>query len=130
VRCRIGEVNIICTDAERSLRFYRDLLGFEVIGEEEDAYHLRCGETMFLLLPVADCEGDRRPYCTAATMSVDILVGDIEEAVARLREAGVEFASDWTPGSQHVFIRDPDGLVLEVIADRTADAPPAGSDRK
>ena len=115
VKCRIGEVNIVCTDAERSLRFYRDLLGFEVIGEEEDAHHLRCGETQFLLLPVAESEGDRSPYCSVAAISVDILVTDISEAVRRLRAAGVEFASEWTPGASHVFVRDPDGLVMEVI---------------
>jgi catechol 2,3-dioxygenase-like lactoylglutathione lyase family enzyme len=115
LKCRIGEVNIISTDAERSLRFYRDLLGFEVVRQEKGAYHMRCGATKFLLLPVAESENDRRPYCTVATVSVDILVGDIREAVERMREAGVEFASEWKPGDSHVFIRAPDGLVLEVI---------------
>ena len=115
MKCRIGEVNIVCTDAERSLRFYRDLLGFEVVGEEKDALHLRCGEAQFLLLPVADSEGDRSPYCSVAAISVDIIVNDISEAVQRLSAAGVEFASEWAPGASHVFVRDPDGLVLEVI---------------
>ena len=115
MKCRIGEINIVCTGAERSLRFYRDLLGFEVVGQEENAHHLRCGETQFLLLPVAGSEGDRSPYCSVATISVDILVSDISEAVERLRAAGVEFASAWIPGGTRVFVRDPDGLVLEVI---------------
>lgn len=115
MKCQIGEVNIICTNAERSLRFYRDLLGFEVAGQEEDAHHLRCGETRFLLLPVANSEGDRSPYCSVATISVDILVSDISDAVQHLRAAGVEFALEWTRGASHVFVRDPDGLVLEVI---------------
>ena len=120
MKCRIGQVNIICTDAERSLRFYRDLLGFEVVRREESAYHLRCGETEFLLLPVAKSESDRPPYCSVATFSVDILMTDITEAVEHLRAAGVEFVSEWHPGDSHFFIRDPDGLVLEVIQD-TAD---------
>ena len=115
MKCRIGEVNIICTDVERSLRFYRDLLGFEIVEQEEDAYHLRCGESMLLLLPEAKSESDRSPYCQVATISFDILVPDISEAVKIFRLAGVEFASDWASGDSLVFVRDPDGLVLEVI---------------
>ena len=30
----IGVINIICTDLERSLEFYRDVLGFEVLEKE------------------------------------------------------------------------------------------------
>jgi catechol 2,3-dioxygenase-like lactoylglutathione lyase family enzyme len=115
VTCRVGEINIICTDAERSLKFYRDLFGFESIGEEEDAIHLRCGQMRLLLLPVATSEADRMPYCSVAAFSLDILVEDIQQTVEKLRSAGVEFASEWSPGDAHVFIRDPDGLVLEII---------------
>jgi len=119
MKCRIGEINIICTDAERSLRFYRDLLGFEVVRREESAYHLQCGRHEFLLLPVAESESHRPRYCSTATFSVDILVNDITKAAESLRAAGVEFVSEWHPGDSHFFIRDPDGLVLEVIQDTT-----------
>ena len=42
MRFRMGETNIICTDLERSLHFYRDLLGFEALEPEGPAWHLEC----------------------------------------------------------------------------------------
>jgi catechol 2,3-dioxygenase-like lactoylglutathione lyase family enzyme len=42
-------------------------------------------------------------------------VGDIEAAYEYLREKGAEFETLLEPGSERFFVRDPDGLVLEVI---------------
>ncbi len=117
MRFSIGEINVICTDLERSLRFYRDVLGLEVVGREGDAYHMRLGETAFLLLPVARTAGDRTPYCATPSFSVDLIVDDIGGAVEHLMSHGVEFESQWTPGNETAFVRDPDGLVLEIIQD-------------
>ena len=38
---RAGEINIICTDVEKSLKFYRDVLGFTPEQDEEGFYHLK-----------------------------------------------------------------------------------------
>ena len=40
---KLGEINIICTDVEASLRFYRDVLGFTPTTDEEGFYHLQFG---------------------------------------------------------------------------------------
>ena len=37
-----GEINIICSDLQQSLHFYRDLLGFSVEIDDQGFYHLRC----------------------------------------------------------------------------------------
>ena len=49
----IGEINVICTDIEESLYFYRDILGFSVVEQEDETWHLACGKQSVLLLPVA-----------------------------------------------------------------------------
>lgn len=106
---------MICTDVDRSLRFYRDILGFEPVEEEGPARRLKCGSTCILLLPVAGAAGPPEPYCSVPTFSFDLLVNDIEAAYNYCKERGVEFESEREEGSGRFFIRDPDGLVLEVI---------------
>lgn len=112
---RIGEINIICTDLERSLTFYRDILGFVLVERDGIAIHLKCGDNDILLLPVADSPLPREPYCSTPTFSLDLMVNDIEKASKYLQENDVEFETDWDASSSRFFIRDPDGLVLEVI---------------
>jgi catechol 2,3-dioxygenase-like lactoylglutathione lyase family enzyme len=115
MECSIGEINIVCTDAERSLRFYRDILGFDVLGEEAGCWHLGCGEAKFLLLPFA--EVSRRPakYCSEPCFSVDLVVSDLQKTKEYLESKGVEIDKDYPPNEERFFVRDPDGLVLEVI---------------
>jgi catechol 2,3-dioxygenase len=115
MHCRVGEINIICTDLERSLRFYRDVLGFAVLNAEGPAWHLTCGETKFLLLGVAQRGHDRLPYCQMADFSIDLMVPNLDEARRHLSAAGVEFISETAPSPSRFFIRDPDGLALEII---------------
>jgi catechol 2,3-dioxygenase-like lactoylglutathione lyase family enzyme len=115
MKFRAGEINVICTDLKRSLAFYRDVLGFVLVEKEGIARRLKYGNTHILLLPAANSLSPREPYCTAPTFSLDLIVDDIEEAFKYLRKNRVEFETDWEPGSSRFFIRDPDGLVLEVI---------------
>jgi len=115
MRFEIGELNILCTSLERSLAFYRDVIGFEVIGEDHGAMRLRCGERLILLLPFAEREGDPSPYCERAGFSVDLMVDDLPAAVRHLKHHGVRFEKEYTPEDRSIFIRDPEGLVFEVI---------------
>ncbi|MGB3716578.1 MAG: VOC family protein [Candidatus Promineifilaceae bacterium] len=85
-----GETNIICTNLERSLRFYRDVLGFTVDEREGPAaVHMHCADRPFLLLAVAKSPLAEVAYCEAPALSFDLLVGDIEEAVNHLHDHGV-----------------------------------------
>jgi catechol 2,3-dioxygenase len=111
-----GELNVICTELERSLRFYRDILGFELLEQEGDAHRLRFGGTTLLLLPVARSGGERQVYCSIPTYSLDLMVEEIDEAFRHLTDAGVEI--EGTPEMGSFIIRDPDGLVMEVIGKR------------
>ena len=115
MRCTIGEINIVCSDLHRSLKFYLDVLGFEAIEQEGPAYHLRCDGVRFLLLAVAHDAKNPPAYCAMPEFSVDLMVDDLEEAYAHLRSHQVTFVTEWEPNRDRFFIRDPDGLVFEVI---------------
>ncbi|MBT3233237.1 MAG: VOC family protein [Calditrichaeota bacterium] len=112
---KIGELNIICSDIERSMAFYHDLLGFEVISEEEGAWHMKCGEVPFLLLPMAKITPERKPYCQEPSVSFDLLVEDAKAAFDFFKEHSVEFEMELEPNGSYFFIRDPDGLVIEIV---------------
>jgi catechol 2,3-dioxygenase-like lactoylglutathione lyase family enzyme len=113
-----GEINIICTDIKQSLYFYLDILGFEMLEEEDGCYHLRCGAYQFLLLPVAQKPLAITPYCDVPTFSADLLTPDLEGAYRHFQSHNVTFERAWQPGARSFIVRDPDGLVWEIIASR------------
>jgi len=111
----IGEINVICIDLDRSVRFYRDILGFEVLEQEYGACHMHCGQTRFLLLAIAQSKPPRLPYGQTPEFSIDLMVDDLAEVVAYFKAHQVEFVAEWAANEKRAFIRDPDGLVFEVI---------------
>jgi len=112
---RAGEINIICTDVEKSLKFYRDVLGFTPEQDEEGFYHLKFDGRQYLLLPTAKQSLPAEKYETVAQFSMDLNVNDLEAAYTYFQEHDVEFAMDWKAGASMFVIRDPDGLHWEVV---------------
>jgi lactoylglutathione lyase len=92
-------VYLYVRDPERSARFYRDLLGIPLEGDA-DWLEARFGDgTRFALR-----EGVGEP--SSGTIQVDFEVADLDSALARLREAGVQ---------THETMRDEWGAAAEVI---------------
>ena len=112
---KLGEINIICTDLVRSLKFYRDLLGFEVVGEEDGALHMKCQGSRFLLLPFAKPAPERKAYCKEPAISFDLIVDDLGAAYDYFKQNKVEFEMEPEVEGSYFFIRDPDGLVIEIV---------------
>jgi len=115
MRIRPGEINILCRDAAASLRFYRDVLGFTFVEEDDGATRLSCDGRHFLLLPFAPEPRPEWPYGSRPEISFDLHVDDLPAAVAHLRAHGVRFARPWSRGDRSAIVRDPDGLVIEIL---------------
>lgn len=116
MKFEFGELNVICTDIERSLHFYHDVLGFEIAKREDDrVIHLRCGVQLVLLLGIASCEVERFKYGAIPEFSFDLYVEDARAAFAHFRKFDVEFELELDDGQQHFYIKDPDGMIIEVI---------------
>jgi catechol 2,3-dioxygenase-like lactoylglutathione lyase family enzyme len=75
-----------------------------------------CGKVRFLLLPFAAAREGRPSYCSEPIFSIDLIVADLNAAKSRLESNGVEILADPAPNDSRFFIRDPDGLVIEVMA--------------
>ncbi|MGB1109114.1 MAG: VOC family protein [Gammaproteobacteria bacterium] len=121
----LGHVVLYVRDLQRSLSFYRDLLGLEAKGDTFNgrAVMLTSGRTHheLLLLQVGEAPGPmtgRRLGLYHIGWCVGDSDDDLREARDRLLEAGVtiEGQSDhWI--SHSLYLRDPDGNELELYVD-------------
>jgi catechol 2,3-dioxygenase-like lactoylglutathione lyase family enzyme len=115
----IAHVCFVVSDLERSIRFYRDALGmtpaFDFRNESgrRTGLYLHAGSRTFIEL----FEGQSsQPKDPASFRHVCLEVEDVETAVKRIRQAGIE-ASDAKLGRDHSFqawLADPDGNHIEI----------------
>lgn len=132
---RIGHVHLKVTDLERSLRFYRDLLGFEVQQYYGDAaafisaggYHHHIGLNTWYSKNTGPA-----PQRTAGLFHTAILYPerkDLAVIVKRLTGAGYPLTGAADHGvSEAVYLDDPDGNGVELYWDRPqADWPRDGN---
>ena len=125
----LHHVALICTDYDRSRRFYVDLLGLDVIREvyreERQSWKadLRIGSCQLELFsfpaPAA------RPSYPEATglRHLAFTVPELEPVIARLEAAGVAVEPvriDPYMDQRFTFFSDPDGLPLELYEERAA----------
>ena len=128
---RIGHVHLKVSDLERSLGFYRDVLGFEVTARVGDSaaflsaggYHHHIGLNTWESLG-----GAPPPPGATGLYHVAILYptrAALADALRRLVAARIplEGASDHGV-SEALYLRDPDGNGVELYRDRPLDAWP------
>ncbi|MER5807156.1 VOC family protein [Streptomyces sp. NPDC002033] len=122
---RTGHVGLNVTDLDRSLAFYRQTLGFELLGEGEakGSRHAFLGQDGELVLTLWEQAGDRFDPGAAGLHHLAFTAGAIEEVEAyeqRLRGLGVDFAHEGIVAhgegavSGGIFFHDPDGTRLEI----------------
>jgi catechol 2,3-dioxygenase len=121
----LGHVVFYVKDLERSLGFYRDLLGFREVGRifGGAAAALTGGRTHheLLLIQVGDAAGPPKGR-RLGLYHIGIKVGDsleeLREVLSELERAGVTVAgmSDHTV-SQSLYLEDPDGNEVELYVD-------------
>ncbi|RSS82030.1 VOC family protein [Streptomyces sp. WAC06614] len=137
-RLRTGHVGLGVTELTRSLAFYREALGFELLreGEEEGRRYAFLGRDGELVLTL--WEQATGPFAPAAAglHHLAFSAAGIEEVRAyeeRLRALGVDFAHEGVvahaegAASGGIFFHDPDGTRLEISAPTGAEGAPAPS---
>ncbi len=121
----LGHVVFYVKDLERSLTFYRDLLGFREVGRIFDgrAAALTSGRTHheLLLIQVGDAPGPP-PGRRRGLYHIGIKIGDsLDELRAAKRDLEaaritIDGMSDHTV-SQSLYLHDPDGNEVELYVD-------------
>ena len=131
---RIDHIEIVPADAEKSIAFYTDVLGFEVrlainvnMGPLEKVIYLRLGDTVLELLSAKDPQPPSRADWQVGYRMMALEVADVNQALAHLEERGVE--PTWGPvdlgSTKRAEIKDPDGLSIELREWPQAVAKPA-----
>jgi catechol 2,3-dioxygenase len=124
----LGHVVFYVKDLERSLGFYRDLVGFKEVGRifNGAAVALTSGRTHheLLLIQVGDVPGPSSG-ARRGLYHIGIKVGDsldeLRRAKRELEDAGIQIEgmSDHTV-SQSLYLKDPDGNEVELYVDADA----------
>jgi catechol 2,3-dioxygenase len=131
---RIGHVHLKVADLERAIRFYRDVLGFEVTQRygrqaaflSAGGYHHHIGLNTW-----ESAGGVPPPEGTTGLYHIAILYpsrAELADALRRLLSAGIplEGASDHGV-SEALYLRDPDQNGVELYWDRRQDQWPRNS---
>lgn len=132
-RTDIGHVNLTVSDLERSLRFYRDLVGLHVTQRDAQSAFLACGAYHHhVALNRWDAAASPAPPGSTGLHHFAIRLPDttaLAAVVARLIRGGHDPLGATDHGvNLAVYLRDPDGNGLELMVDRPSDEWPRASD--
>jgi catechol 2,3-dioxygenase len=124
-RVRIGHVHLKVADLERALKFYRDVLGFELTQHlgRQAAFLSAGGYHHHIGLNIWESAGGKPPppgttglYHLAIVYPTRALLAD---ALRRVLAAGIELEGASDHGvSEALYLRDPDGNGVELYWDR------------
>jgi glyoxylase I family protein len=120
---RVHHIAIICSDYERSKRFYIEVLGLKIVREvfraERNSYKLDLEVNGLYQIELFSFPNppDRPSRPEAVGLRhLAFEVNNIDEAVAEVQKHGVETESiriDEFTGKRFTFFADPDGLPIE-----------------
>lgn len=120
----LHHVALICSDYERSKRFYVDLLGFRLLAEHYRAERrswkadLALGDAYLLELFSFPTPPPRPTHPEACGLRhIAFAVADLTSAVSELSARGVTcepLRTDEFTGRRFTFLSDPDGLPIEL----------------
>ncbi len=118
----IINVRYMVDDVEKSIAFYTELLGFEVLTSASPAFaDVKRGNLRLLLSGPKSSAG--RPMPDGVTPGpggwnrIHFIVDDIDTEIRRLREAGAAFRNDVVegPGGKQILLQDPSGNIIELF---------------
>jgi len=134
-KVRIGHVHLKVADLERSLKFYRDVLGFEITSRygSQAAFLSAGGYHHHIGLNTWESAGGKPPPPGATGLfHVAILYptrAELADAVRRVLQAGIPLDGASDHGvSEAIYLRDPDENGVELYWDRPKEQWPRAAD--
>ncbi len=118
----IEHVSIQCRDLESSVDYFRRMFDAEVIlrrrlDESRRIAFLRMGDTMLELMEMGPASEPGEPMKHYGVHHIGIKTDDFESAYRDLQAKGADFLGEPfepTPGIRLVFLREPNGAVIEL----------------
>ncbi|HEC05253.1 MAG TPA: glyoxalase [Thiolapillus brandeum] len=116
--CSIHHVSMIISSTDKSLAFYRGLLGLDTVERPDLPFPgiwLKIGDQQLHLLELPNPDPvDQRPEHGGRDRHLALSVRDLDVLAASLEGAGVSYTRSRS-GRDALFCRDPDGNALEFI---------------
>ncbi|CAN5561389.1 hypothetical protein BH10ACT8_BH10ACT8_04070 [soil metagenome] len=119
------EIGIVVRDAEKSLAFYRDLLGLPYLGDLEfpgtHMWRFGAGKSVVKLLEQTPTPLESNPAgdVTASGLRyLSLFVSNLDELVAECEAYGCVIAipvTEFQPGAKFAFVEDPEGNRIELL---------------
>jgi lactoylglutathione lyase len=109
---KVGSVILIVSEMEKSLVFYKDILGLPIKSQSEDWTEFFINGTILALHPAEN----KTKLKTGISILVGFMVNDLETNVKKLKENKVKFYKEpkEEPFGKHAIIEDPDGHLISI----------------
>jgi catechol 2,3-dioxygenase-like lactoylglutathione lyase family enzyme len=119
----IEHVSIRCRDLEASVEYFRRMFDAKVIlrrtpGEGRRIVFLHIGNSMLELMAMGSASEPVDPLAHFGVHHIGIKVEDFESAYRDLKAKGANFVGEPfepTPGIRLVFLKEPNGAVIELV---------------
>ena len=122
------DAGVLVTDLERSLGFYRDLIGLPVIAEITTSLigkgrmvQLQHGASLIKLVEMEQSPTQTSPAGLSSAFGyryITLMITDMDAMMEKIEQANVPIALPLTTlgnGAQIVMVEDPDGNVVEFV---------------
>jgi catechol 2,3-dioxygenase-like lactoylglutathione lyase family enzyme len=115
----LHHVGLVVSDMDRSLRFYCDGIGLELLRRSERAAVLGVGGQEINVFPqrgVPSAGGHEGPH-VIDHFCLEVQAGSIDELIASLKSAGIAVTKgpEKRSDGMSLFVSDPDGCRVELL---------------
>ena len=120
----VHHLALICRDAEQTIRFYQEFLGFPLVELVENRDYAGSNHFFFdignhNLLGFFDFPGHDHPPFTETVggvqhLALSVSAGQFEAAKKKLEQAGVQYLGPDRGAEDSMYFRDPNGIGLEL----------------
>lgn len=119
------EIGVVVHDADRSLEFYRDVLGLPYLGDLDFGvarmWRFQAGTSVVKLLRFHEEPTAANPpgeVTATGYRYMSLFVSNIDDLVAEVAQSGGRVAmpvTEFQPGSRFAFVEDPEGNRIELL---------------
>ena len=110
----VNHITFAVAERDRSIDFYCQVLGFELVARWARGAYFRAGATWVAIIVDAETRSEPLPEYTHVAFTV--AAADFAAMSARIRAAGARIFQANTSAGESLYFLDPDGHKLEIHA--------------
>lgn len=116
----VGEVGLKVMDIEKMKKFYEEIIGFDVISEEQNKVELGAGGKVLLKLEVVEGATPKQGRYAGLYHFAILLPTreDLGKILIHLHQQGIQLGSSDHLVSEALYLSDPEGNGIEIYRDR------------